>query len=234
MKVLIACEFSGVVRRAFRERGHDAWSCDRLPAEDGSPFHIQGDALTAIIRGCPQEHEGPDTKREKWNLIGIHYTCTFFCNSGVQWLYVKNPHGSGRTHEYDVDRLLKMDEAAVELARIWTAAITTGAKVYFENPVMHSHAAVRIERHCPSWSVGPSQWIEPCDYGHPETKKTGLWLHRLPNLIPTAIVRNEMAKLAQKDRAKVHYASPGKDRWKERSRTLPGIASAMAQQWGKL
>ena len=71
MRVLVACEFSGIVRSAFRARGHDAWSCDLLPAEDGSPFHIQGDALDAI--------------KGNWDLMIAHPPCTHLAVSGARW-----------------------------------------------------------------------------------------------------------------------------------------------------
>ena len=85
--------------------------------------------------------------------------------------------------------------------------------VYFENPIMHGWAAETILRMAEGWFPKPSQIIQPCDFGHPETKATGLWLHKLPLLTPTKIVRNEMALLPKKERSRVHYASPGPDRW---------------------
>lgn len=228
--ILVACEFSGVVREKFRELGHNACSCDLLPAEDGSPHHQQRDALLAIRE--------PWYDGQPWNLIGIHYTCTLFCNSGVRWLYRKNPHGSGHLHERDDARWAKMRANANEFAALWCAAVETGAGVYFENPIMHSYAAMEIDRAVRAlgheWIGPPTQIIQPYDFGHPETKATGLWLHKLPKLVPTKIVRNEMALLPKKDRSRVHYASPNADRWKERSRTLPGIGAAMAAQWGNL
>ena len=75
MRVLVACEFSGTVRRAFMARGHEAWSCDLLPAEDASPFHIQGDALDAIGRG--------------WDLLITHPPCTHLAVSGARWFAEK-------------------------------------------------------------------------------------------------------------------------------------------------
>jgi len=219
-RILVTCEFSGAVSAAFRELGHEAWSCDFLPTEGDPRWHIQGDALEAIV------------KRGPWDLIGIHYTCTFFANSGVQWLYLPRADGNpGRTTERDPVRWQKMKHAAVEFSQLWGAAVATGAAVWFENPTMHNWAQMELDRLIPNWQVKPTQAIQPCDFGHPETKRTGLWLHGLPPLVPSNIVRNEMALLPQKDRARVHYASPGKDRWKKRSRTLPGIAAAMADQW---
>jgi len=232
-RALIGCEFSGAVRREMRAVGVDCYSCDLLPAEDGSPFHLVGDALSYL-----NGERGDEWRAETWDLIGLHYTCTLFCNSGVRWLYRKNPHGSGHTHEREETRWSAMRANAKELAAIWCAAVKGGARVYFENPTMHSHAAIEIERAVnelgENWNVGPSQFIQPFDFGHPESKKTGLWLHNLPPLTPTKIVRNEMALLPKKQATRVHFASPGPDRWKERSRTLPGTAKAMASQWTPL
>lgn len=227
---LITCEFSGMVREAFNAyHGNRFFSCDFLPAEDGrKDCHIQGDAMNAI-------------QSRHWHLIGIHYTCTYFCNSGVRWLYQRYPDGrSGHSYDRDPVRWQKMQDAALEFANLWSAAIKHADHVYFENPTMHSYAVMEIQRYFPPMSDGigfppaPTQRIQPCDFGHPETKATGLWLHNLPPLRPTKIVRNEMALLPKKERTRVHFASPGKDRWKERSRTLPGIAAAMAEQWGPL
>jgi hypothetical protein len=108
-------------------------------------------------------------------------------------------------------------------------------KLCFENPVMHGYGQRAINALAPDCPMGKLvQKIQPCDFGHMETKCTGLYLRGLPRLTPTKIVRNEMALLTTAQRNRVHYASPGPDRWKERSRTLPGIAKAMADQWGNL
>jgi hypothetical protein len=116
LKVLIACEFSGTVRRAFRERGHDAWSCDLLPAEDGSPFHIQGDFREAI--------------KSAWDFIGFHPDCRVMANSGVRWLDTK----PGRRDEL---------KTAAELFRLCLNDPRPG---YVENSVMHCHAKELIGR----------------------------------------------------------------------------------------
>lgn len=237
MRILITCEFSGQVSAAFRERGHTAYSCDLLPSERNPEWHICGDALRAIQTGCPPElhRNRAYFPNEPWDLIGIHYSCTYFTNSGVRWLYLPRTDGNlGMSSERDSARWGKMREAAAEFAAIWRAAVATGARVYFENPIMHHWAMMEIERQLGTWQLKPTQIIQPCNFGHPETKATGLWLHNLPPLRPTKIVRNEMALLPKKERTRVHFASPGKDRWKERSRTLPGIAAAMAEQWGPL
>ena len=198
-RVLVACEFSGVVRRAFAARGYDAWSCDLLPAEDGSNKHLQCDVRDILDHG--------------WELLIVaHPPCTRLCLSGVRWLH--NPP-QGRTLE---EMWRELDEAADLFSDLWHAPIP---KRCIENPVMHRHARARIRNYQP-----PAQYIQPWQFGHGETKKTGLWLHNLPPLKPTCIVEGR--------RQRVHRLPPSPDRWKERSRTYPGIAEAMAAQWGPL
>lgn len=116
MKVLVACEFSGTVRRAFAALGHDAWSCDLLPADDGHSNHIQGDAIAAVYS-------------ENWDLLIAHPPCTYLTNSGVTWLH-KDP-----------TRWAKLDEAAAFFKRLLDAPIT---KIAVENPIMHKYAKERI------------------------------------------------------------------------------------------
>lgn len=232
MRVLIACEFSGVVRRAFRERGHDAWSCDLLEAEDDSEFHIQGDALE-WLRGIPSEVATPSGEcgymcggrnaqsvefmsyrkvyERPWDLIVAHPPCTYLCNSGVRWLA---PGGN-----LDRERHKLMQQACDLFAALYWVDCP---RVCVENPVMHGYARDYLQsaRKVPRFT----QSIQPWQFGHGEIKRTCLWLRGLPPLNPTKIVEGR--------KARVHRASPGADRWKERSRTLPGIAAAMAEQWG--
>ncbi len=189
MRVLIACEFSGAVRRAFRERGHDAWSCDLLPAEDGSPYHLQTDAIHASYGML---HLDP------WELMICHPPCTHLSVSGARWFKKKT-----------VEQL----EALAFVKTLLAAPIH---HIALENPI--SIISSRIRK--------PDQVIQPWQFGHGETKATCLWLKNLPKLTPTKIVEGREAR--------VHRAPPGPDRWKERSRTLQGIADAMADQWGSL
>lgn len=197
LRVLVACEFSGVVRRAFAARGHDAWSCDLLPAEDGSNQHILGDARDVLNDG--------------WDLLMVaHPPCTRLCNSGVRWLHVPPP---GRTIEQVRGEL---EEAAALFSDFWTAPIE---RICIENPVMHRHAKALIADYQP-----PAQSVQPWQFGHGEVKRTCLWLKNLPPLRPTNIVEGRVAR--------VHRMPPSPDRWRERSRFFPGIAEAMADQWG--
>lgn len=204
MRVLVACEFSGVVRRAFRSVGHDAWSCDLLPAEDGDKHHIVGDVL--------------DVMRDGWDGMVAHPPCTRLANSGVRWLHVPPP---GKTVE---DMWYEFREGVEFYIAIRNAPIRYKA---IENPVMHRYArdAIgHIERHI----------IQPWWFGEPCFKATGFELHGgWKPLVPTNMLTPPKPGTEEhKKWSWVHRASPGPDRWKERSRTLPGVAMAMATQWG--
>lgn len=197
LRVLIGFEFSGVVRRAFAARGHDAWSCDLLPSEDRSNQHIVGDIRDILGGG--------------WDLLMVaHPPCTRLCNSGVRWLHAPPP---GRSL---AEMWADLDEGAGLFSDCWNAPIE---RIAVENPVMHRHAKERIRNFHPH-----TQSVQPWQFGHGEVKRTCLWLKNLPPLVPTNIVAGREAR--------VHKASPGPDRWKERSRFFPGIADAMADQWG--
>lgn len=200
MRVLIACEFSGVVRRAFAARGHDAWSCDLLPAEDGNDKHFRCDARELL------------EQRWKWDLLIAHPPCTYLANSGAKHLYKGMKKENGKNPE----RWSEMEKAAVFFMDfVWNCV----PRIAVENPIMLGHAMHII-------AEKPTQIIQPWMFGHGETKATCLWLKNLPKLIPTNIVEGRHAR--------VHLMGPGPDRWKERSRTLAGIAAAMADQWGSL
>ena len=160
MRVLVACEFSGTVRRAFSARGHDAWSCDLLPAEDRSNKHIVGDARDLLSDG--------------WDLMVAHPPCTRLCNSGVRWLSVPP---AGRTL---AEMWADLDEGAALFSAFWNAPIE---RVAVENPVMHRHAKARIANY-----AEPAQSIQPWQFGHGEVKRTCLWLRNLPPLRPTQVV----------------------------------------------
>jgi hypothetical protein len=168
MRVLIACEFSGTVRRAFTARGHDAWSCDLLPAEDGSNRHIVGDARTLLNDG--------------WDLLMVaHPPCTRLCNSGVRWLTKAPP---GRTL---AEMWAELETGAALFSAFWNAPIE---RVAIENPVMHKHAKALIEGYAP-----PAQSVQPWQYGHGEVKRTCLWLRGLPVLTPTDVVEGREARV---------------------------------------
>lgn len=201
MRVLVACEYSGRVREAFRAKGHDAWSCDLLPSEDNGPHHIQGDVLMQLNgRHMP----GMTCGYQPWDLMIAHPPCTVLTNAGARWW-------KGREAE---------QEEALNFVRALMAAPIP--KIAIENPPGKIGTAIRKA----------DQYIQPWQFGHMETKKTGLWLKGLPPLKPTNDVRAEMMKLTIAERSRVHWMPPGPDRWKDRSRTYSGIAAAMADQWG--
>jgi hypothetical protein len=180
MRVLVACEFSGIVREAFATHGHDAWSCDVLPSElPGN--HIQDDVLAHLS--------------DNWDMLIAFPPCTYLCASGARWWSKR------RAEQNDA------------LAFVWLLAHADIPRIAIENPIG------RLSQ----WLRKPDQIIQPWQYGHGEVKGTCLWLHNLPPLQPTCIVTERVPR--------VHFASPGPDRWRERSRTLPGIAHAMADQW---
>lgn len=181
MKVLVACEFSGVVRDAFIAAGHNALSCDLLPTESPGP-HTQGDVR--------------DLDLSQYDLLIAHPPCTHLAVSGARWFKDKQEE---QVEALDFVRWL-MDAPVPRIA--------------IENPV--SIISSRIRK--------PNQYIQPWEYGHGETKKTGLWLKGLPLLLPTDVVEGREAR--------VHKLPPGPNRWKERSKFYTGIASAMASQWG--
>lgn len=195
MRVLVACEFSGVVRDAFAALGHDAWSCDLLPSEMPGQ-HVAGDVLKILDQG--------------WDLLIAHPPCTFLCNSGVRWLA---PGGN-----LDKTRHHQMMDACDFFAALYWADVP---RVCIENSVMHKYARDYLSSACkvPTYT----QTIQPYEHGHGETKRTALWLRGLPPIKPSDVVPGRVPR--------VHHASPGPDRWKERSRTLPGIEKAMAEQW---
>lgn len=196
-RVLIACEFSGTVRNAFLDRGHDAWSCDLLPSEDGSNRHIRGDARDYLNDG--------------WDLLMVaHPPCTRLCNSGVRWLTKPPP---GRTLS---DMWRELDEAAALFSEFWHAPIDS---IAIENPIMHRHAKERIAGYREF-----TQSIQPWQFGHPEVKRTCLWLKNLEPLVPTKIVEGREAR--------VHKMPGGRNQARERSRFFTGVAEAMADQWG--
>lgn len=181
MRILVACEFSGIVRDAFAARGHDAWSCDLLPSERPGQ-HIVGDVSEVLGEG--------------WDLMVAHPPCTYLAVSGARWWE---------------EREAEQDAALAFVDTLISAPIP---RMALENPVSIIS----------SWWRKPDQIIQPWQFGHGETKATCLWLRELPLLVPTNIVEGRVPR--------VHHASPGPDRWKERSRTLQGIADAMAEQWG--
>lgn len=224
LRVLIGCECSGIVRRAFAARGHDAWSCDLKPAEDGSNRHMICDVREALGLG--------------WDLLVLcHPPCTRLANSGVRWLHKAptNPPDEVTPAERTAWREMSgaerlaimwrlLDEGAALFSDCWNAPIE---RVACENPVMHKHGKVRIRNFEP-----PKQSVQPWQFGTdpdgPDNvkKRTCLWLRGLPKLTVTGTLDGSTA------RDEIHRAAPGPERKAFRSRFFPGLADAMAEQWG--
>lgn len=187
MKILVACEFSGIVREAFKQRGHDAWSCDYMPTEIPGQ-HIVNDVRNVLDFG--------------WDMMIAHPPCDYLTRSG-----------SKHWHKWQAEQ-----KAAIEFVDLlWNAPIPA---IAIENP-----------RGILSYKKGSGYvWrryddlIQPWMFGEPEAKATCLWLKNLPPLMRTLRLIGEV-------QSRVHGEGPGKHRKANRSRTLPGIASAMAAQW---
>lgn len=185
MKILVACEESQAVTIAFRERGHEAYSCDIEDCSGGHPeWHLKGDCLEYL--------------NDKWDMIIAFPPCTDLCVSGARWFVEKIRDGR--------------QQKAIEFFKMFTELDCQ--KVCIENPVgiMSTHYRK------------PDQIIQPWQFGHGETKATCLWLKGLPLLQPTSIERERENR--------IHRMPPGPERAKLRSKTYPGIAKAMAEQWG--
>ena len=191
---MIACEFSGIVRDAFRARGHDAWSCDLLPTEAPGP-HIEGDVLAVLDDG--------------WDMMIAHPPCTYLANSGARWLFEKP------------GRWAQLAEACAFFLKLLNAPIP---RIAVENPRPHKWATERIGR--------PYFVTQPWEHGHPQRKATCFWLRGLPVLLPSRVC----GPPPDGDKAweSIWREPPGPNQARNRSRTYPGLAEAMANQWGTL
>lgn len=218
MKVLVACEESQRVCSAFRELGHEAYSCDIQECSGGHPeWHIKDDALKYINGRCSfvtcdgKKHEITG----KWDLLIAHPPCTYLSNAGACRLYPKK----GQLNQ---ERYQKGLKAKAFFMKFLNAECP---KICVENPV--SSNIFEMPPH--------SQEVQPYQFGHPFTKKTRLWLKGLTPLLPTEIVKPTEPYVpsgtGRKDRTKYGAAKRGEDA-KNRAKTFPGIAKAMAEQWG--
>lgn len=206
MKVLIACEESQRVCTAFRGRGFEAYSADIQEPSGGHPeWHILGDVLPLLSGGVFATMDGKLHNVDKWDLIIAHPPCTHLAVSGARWFK------EGRKPLY-------LREQAVAFFMRFVNAYCEHIAV--ENPV--SIMSTRYKK--------PTQIINPYEFGHMEQKRTCLWLKGLPELHATDNVYDEMMKLPVQERCKIWYMGSGHS--KERSKTFPGIAAAMAEQWG--
>ena len=219
MKVLIACEESQRVCTAFREMGHEAYSCDIQECSGGHPeWHIQGDVLSVLNGRCGFETADGTTHNidGKWDLIIAHPPCTYLTLAGNKWF---KPEFTDRFP----DRQKQRKEAVDFFMAIANADCD---KIAIENPVGVMSSQWRK----------PDQYIEPFMFGDPEKKKTGLWLKGLPSLKPTNIVEPVIIHCKSgANEPRWHMETmhlPKEERSRIRSQTFPGIARAMAEQWG--
>lgn len=249
LNVLIGCEESGVVREAFRALGHNAWSCDLLPARDGSRFHIQDDVRRAAQWGVPSGIvDGAiryDGAHVAWSLLTVHPPCTYLCNSGVSRLTREVPKNPGAGVLYGPARWEAMREAAQLFADLLLADIP---RICLENPIMHGEARRAIEAamlnhaRAANEDIGtarPTQTIQPYQFGDDASKRTGLWTRGLDMLkappesewTAPRIVDGRRRWANQTDSGQ-NKLTPSATRARDRSATYPGIARAMAYQWG--
>lgn len=218
-RVLIACEESQTVCKAFRKLGHEAYSCDLQACSGGHPeWHIIADVLTIIKGGWFVTQAGKLVYIEKWDLMIAHPPCTYFSRAGIQFIHTQQ------------GRIEKQREAFEFVKKIWAAPIELKA---LENPVGWL---------CTNWRR-PSQKIHPWYFGDPEMKETCLWLNRLPRLqglhevalnINKYHPKPESYRIGSDGKMKNKYFMQRAGNAKNRSKTFPGIARAMAEQWGKL
>lgn len=186
MRILVACEESQEVTKAFRSLGHEAYSCDLLDCSGGRPeWHIKDDVTKYLYP-------------EDWSLIIAFPPCTDLAVSGARWFPEKRANGS---QQRSIEFFMKFANYSGVIA--------------IENPIGIMSTIYRK----------PDQIIQPWQFGHGETKATCLWLKGLHLLKPTNIVDGRVGK--------VWRMAPGPDRAKLRSKTYPGIAQAMAQQWSE-
>lgn len=195
MRVLIACEESQEVCKAFRLRGHEAYSCDLQYCSGGHPeWHIMHDAIEIAYTG-------------NWDLMIAHPPCTYMSAAGARWMF--------KNGQLQNDRLLKAEEGKNFFLKLHAAPIPKKA---LENP-----KPLKIVQ-----LPACSQVIQPFEFGDPYTKKTLLWLIGLPILMPSNVVSNPKPYL----QSGAKNADISKIRGRLRSKTFPGIAKAMAEQWG--
>ena len=216
MKVLIACECSGTVRDAFRLLGHDAWSCDLKPADEGTnpAHHIQGDVLKILGQG--------------WDLVIAHPTCTFLTVTGNKWFNHPDDKHLPTSERRPHPRFPNREQDRIKGAEFFMEFVDCAPRWVIENPV---GCMSRLYRK-------PNQIIQPYQFGHCEPKKTCLWTSdNLPALKPTKLVEPEYHVTKSGKRMPKWYAYADKSKGQAhraaiRSKTFQGIADAMASQWG--
>lgn len=220
LSVLIACECSGAIRREFRALGHQAYSNDLLPASDGSPYHLQMDALEALVRG--PEDGG------RWDLVIAHPTCTRLALSGSLRLYLGGKLANGP----DPVKWAELDQAAAFFRQFFDQY---SGPLCVENPHMHGHALTRIGQ--PPGVV--KQVVQPHEFGDDASKSTVLWLRGLPKLVKYAAnyvdprMVNGRPRWANQTDSGQNRLPPSAGRAAARAVTYRGLAEQMAIQWSQ-
>jgi len=219
MNVLIACEESQRVCEQFRLKGHNAFSCDILNCSGGHPeWHIKGDVIPLLDGHC--DFITMDFKKHQiigeWNLIIAFPPCTHLAVSGARHFEKKRKDG-------------RQKEAIEFFKTILNAKCN---KICIENPV-NIIGSDYMKTWFPEYDLpNCTQYIQPYEFGNPSRKKTGLWLKNLPPLKPTNIVEPKIVTYKDGSTFSYDYCQSGKNRSQIRSKTYPGIAYAMAEQWG--
>lgn len=210
MRVLVGFESSGAVRGAFRKLGHDAYSCDLLDADDRSEYHIKGDIFD--VANDP-----------RWDLGIFHPVCTYLTNSAA-WAFGDGPYHM-KIKPGTLVGAARREAREKSLAQVrWLLALPYPKAI--ENPRGFIGSMIKP----------PTQTIQPNWFGDDASKATCLWLDRLPLLIATRRLAgrfvNGVERWANQTDSGQNRLPPSADRWKKRSETYPGIAAAMADQWG--
>ena len=216
MKVLIACEESQEVCKAFRARGHEAYSCDIQEPSGGHPeWHILGDAVPALRGGQIVTMDDKGHYIDAWDLLIAHPPCTYLSNAGARHLW--------KGHQLQEDRVMKGILGRDLFMRFWWADIP---RICVENPVPSKVFCL------PEYT----QIIQPYQFGHPYSKKTCLWLKNLDPIMPTNIVEPIATWCPSGSYSHKHdEKSKGmftRDRARNRAKTFPGVARAFAEQFG--
>jgi len=201
MKILVGCEESQAITIELRKLGHEAFSCD----------------IQDCSGGYPEWHIKGDVLQQLdkgWDMAIFHPTCTYIANSGVCWLYNKDK-------SKNTERWKNLNQATDFFKKLLNAPIP---KIAIENPIPHKYAVEQIGRKY-------DQLIQPYHFGHTESKATCFWLKGLPKLKHTNNVKEAWKSLPKKEAQRLHFLPPGPERAKLRSKTFPGIAKAIAEQW---
>jgi len=228
VRVLVACEFSGIVRDAFRARGHDAWSCDLLPCEQDEKWHLDGDVLSYI-------YDPP--MGEPWDLMVAHPPCTHLAVSGARYFAEKRADGR--------------QQAALEFVRSLLDAPIP--HIALENPVSIISTQIRRpDQIIQPWWFGHGEtkttclWLKNLPKLNPTDIVVPEWAVRADGSVhlsakgkrdnPTHFLTGRTTRVLSGPQLeqweRIHREPPSPDRWRNRSRTYQGIANAMAEQWG--